>query len=653
MQTLTKINVLYSTSIEKVLGLSDFRKLFKDIEFKACEKTDLNLIKNSLLFIEYDEFKKLPSPTKNSNCSIIIYDPYEESFSHQLPDYVFEILNKNTSQKKLSFIFNKAYSTLKTRIELSNLTRKFAIQSKELHTINSIGIALSTERNVDKLLETILLKCREITESDSGSLYLVSEKEGGIFDATDYFHDKELIFKLAQNSSVDVNFKEMVLNLNKKSISGYVALTGKALNLSDVYHTPKDAEYSHNRSFDEANSYRCKSMLIVPMKNQKDEIIGAIQLINKKRDYNIKLSSTDLVDEQVIDYDENDEELVYSLASQAAILIDNTKLYHDIKNLFEGFIKASVTAIEARDPTTSGHSERVAKLTVGLAKKVDSISTGNFGLIKFSRNDLQQIKYASLLHDFGKIGVKEDVLIKAKKLYPYELELLEQRFKYIRKSMQYNLTKAKLDYIMEYSKEESVLFFKDIDLLYNDKLKQLDEALLTIMSSNEPTVLIQEASDKLKLLSNIIYEDLDNTKLHYITPYELESLSIMRGSLKESERQEIESHVSHTYEFLSKIPWTNEFKLVPEIAYSHHEKLDGTGYPRGVKSENIPIPSKMMAITDIYDALTASDRPYKKALPLEKALDILSYEVKAKKLDSELFDIFVQAKVYEIEKNEK
>ncbi|MEM4398002.1 MAG: HD domain-containing phosphohydrolase [Candidatus Woesearchaeota archaeon] len=286
-------------------------------------------------------------------------------------------------------------------------------------------------------------------------------------------------------------------------------------------------------------------------------------------------------------------------------------------------------------------------MTVGLAEAINKIKNGNLAKYKFSRNDLQQIKYASLLHDFGKIGVREDVLVKAKKLYPYELNEIVQRFKYIKKCMELNLTKAKLNYVLKNGNNNFKSYFEEIEIDYNKKIEEVNNYLNIIIASNEPSILPQEVSDKLKLLNSLYFED-EHEKVQYLTNYELESLSILKGSLRDNERLEIESHVTHTYIFLSKIPWTSEFKKVPDIAYSHHEKLDGTGYPRRIKSDDIPFPSKMMAISDIYDALTASDRPYKKALPPEKAIDILGFEVKANKLDKDIYKVFVEAKIYEL-----
>lgn len=661
MKNISKSSIFFNEKFGKESNISDIYELFYPLEFIAFK--EINEIipalskSNNILILSIKEFNIVKPFLDNGlpvKFLVAIYEyPEEDTEYGILPEYVYDIVKTPVSLKKLTFLINKAFTTLKNQVELSNLHSRFEVQSKELHTLNSIGISLSTERDVDKLLETILYKCREITKSDSGSLYFVDEIPEITPDPKDYFSNKRLLFKLAQNYTVAVPFQERLMDLNKKSISGYVALTGKPLLIKNAYHLPEDCEYSHNKSFDESIGYKCTSMLIVPMKNQKDEIIGVIQLINKKLTSEVKLTSDEIVNEQVIEYDESDQELVYSLASQAAILIDNTKLYYSIRNLFEGFIKASVTAIEARDPTTSGHSERVAHFTVSLAEIVDSIDSGNFSNIRFSRSDIQQIKYASLLHDFGKIGVREDVLVKAKKLYPFELDLIIQRFRYIRKCMELNFANIKLEFLINNSKEAYFDYVQKLENDYNEKLKNIDDSLRIIISSNEPTILAQETSEHLQLLSRIEFEDLDNTKIPFLNPYELESLSITKGSLREDERKEIESHVTHTYGFLSKIPWTNEFKQVPNIAYSHHEKLDGTGYPRGINSENIPLPSKMMAISDIYDALTASDRPYKKALPAQKALDILGFEVKAKKLDEELYKIFIDAKIYDVCKKEE
>jgi len=421
-----------------------------------------------------------------------------------------------------------------------------------------------------------------------------------------------------------------------------------------VYQLPTESKFSFNMSFDRTVGYRTKSMMVVPMIDHNDEVIGVIQLINKKRNRKAKLDSQEAIDNEIIPFNAKDEELAYSLASQAAVSLENTQLYEDIKKLFDGFIRASVIAIESRDPTTSGHSERVATLTVGLAEEVDRIDIGPYGPIRFSREDLQQIRYASLLHDFGKIGVRENVLVKAKKLQPYETEIIKGRFRFIKKSLELKHFQEKVDYLLKKDKTEVLEIFKNLDEELKRQLAETDELLALILQFNEPTVLVEESGfEKLQSISQLVVEDYDGTELPYLTASEISSLSISKGSLSFEERAEIESHVTHTFKFLSQIPWTEDLKHVPEIAYSHHEKLNGTGYPRKLMGDQIPIQSRMMMISDIYDALTAWDRPYKRALPLEKALSILEAEVNERKLDGELFKIFVATRVYERVKRER
>jgi len=336
---------------------------------------------------------------------------------------------------------------------------------------------------------------------------------------------------------------------------------------------------------------------------------------------------------------------VGSLASQAAVAFENTKLLADIKGLFNSFVKASVTAIESRDPTTSGHSERVAKLTVGLAEKVDALDAGPYGEIRFTRDQMQEIEYASLLHDFGKVGVREKVLIKGKKLYVGEMMVIRQRFAYIKRTMEAEHLRAKLDQVLRGQSTSDLL--SQMDASYEERQKEIDQTLRTVLQANEPSILEEESFRALMDLPTRTFSDMDGNLQPFLTPNEVQALSIRRGSLSEKERREIESHVTHTFRFLSEIPWTGEYRRVPEIAYAHHEKLDGTGYPRRLPAAEIPIQSKMMAICDIFDALVAWDRPYKKSVPVEKALHILGEEASSGKLDKEILGLFIEAKVYE------
>jgi HD-GYP domain-containing protein (c-di-GMP phosphodiesterase class II) len=351
------------------------------------------------------------------------------------------------------------------------------------------------------------------------------------------------------------------------------------------------------------------------------------------------------VDSTVIPFTSVDEELVTSLASQAAVAYENTRLILEIKSLFDSFVRASVTAIESRDPTTSGHSGRVAILTVGTAEKLDAIDAGPFRDVRFTKDQLQEIRYASLLHDFGKVGVREKVLIKGKKLYVGEMLVLKQRFAYIKRSLEAEHLRSKLDQVLAGRASPELL--AQMDVAYEERQRDIDGLLRMVNQANEPTILEEESFRALMDLPGRTFADMEGNLQPFLTPNEVQALSIRRGSLSEKERREIESHVTHTFKFLSEIPWTGEFRRVPEIAYAHHEKLDGTGYPRRLAAVEIPIQSRMMTISDIFDALVAWDRPYKKSVPVEKALDILGEEASHGKLDRGLLGVFIEAKVFE------
>jgi response regulator RpfG family c-di-GMP phosphodiesterase len=330
------------------------------------------------------------------------------------------------------------------------------------------------------------------------------------------------------------------------------------------------------------------------------------------------------------------------------VALENNLLYRDIEKLFEGFVRASVTAIESRDPTTFGHSERVAKLTVALAETVDRLDSGPYKDVHFTREDIREIRYASILHDFGKVGVREEVLVKAKKLYPAQLDLIRKRFLYIRKVLELESYRKKLDHVLGSGHQGFEEFFARIEGEQNQQVQTLDEFLQNILQANEPAVLPEKASERLVEIAGWSFEDPSGPTEPLLTQDELQLLSINKGSLDPYERMQIESHVIHSFRFLSQIPWTKELRRIPEIARAHHEKLDGSGYPYHMKAEDIPFQSKMMTVSDIFDALTAHDRPYKKAVPIERALTIIGDEVKSQLLDPLLFKLFVDAKIYQL-----
>jgi HD-GYP domain-containing protein (c-di-GMP phosphodiesterase class II) len=555
--------------------------------------------------------------------------------------FLDDLLFRPVTPGRIRLRLDKALDAIHNRRVIAQLESALARKGEELHELNKIGVALSAERDINKLLELILAKSREITAADAGSLYLV--ERGKERKAT---ADDQLRFELAQNDSLPPQqFEKKKMPLDETSIAGYVALSGQPVNVADAYDLPPGSTFQISRSFDQRSGYRTKSVLVVPMKDHQDEVVGVVQLINKKRDATAVLRPVSLVDEAVIPFTAVDLELVTSLASQAAVAFENTLLIQDIRNLFDSFVKASVTAIESRDPTTSGHSSRVAVLTVGIAEKVDSVDTGLFKDVRFTRDQIQEIRYASLLHDFGKVGVREKVLIKGKKLFVGELLLIRQRIAYVKRTLEAEYLRSKLDQVMGGHASPELLAQMDRD--YEARRDEIDNVQRMIVQANEPTVLEAESFRALMDLPNRTFNDIEGNRQPFLTPNELSALQIQKGSLSDKERREIESHVTHTFQFLSLIPWTGEFSRIPEIAYAHHEKLDGTGYPRRLTETDIPIQSKMMTISDIFDALVAWDRPYKKSVPVETALSILDEEASRGKLDQNLLRLFVEAKIYE------
>lgn len=507
----------------------------------------------------------------------------------------------------------------------------------ELGELVDIARAMTTVRDVDKLLGVILEKSRFITGADAGSIYIVERPAGSGAEPV-------LRFKLTQNDSVSFDSREFTMPLSDRSMAGSAALKKTALRIPDVYALPAGSTFNFDSTFDRRTGYVTRSMLVAPLISQRDEVIGVIQLINKKRDRGHRLLSSADVSQQVVPFDDRSEELLATLAAQAGVSLETAILYADIRGMFDGFVKASIEAIESRDPTTSGHSRRVAELTVALAKVVDAETSGPYAAASFRAEDLRELEYASLLHDFGKIGVRERVLVKAKKLYDERLELVRARFDYVARSIEADVLNRKVR-LLEASAPRSALDALDRELA--QRRADLDGAWEAICSANEPTVLSSGDFKRIEAISRETFVDLGGQVRPLLSEEEKACLSVNRGSLTAEEFDEIRSHVSHTFRFLSQIPWGKALQRVPIIAGAHHERLNGTGYPHGLRAEAIPVQSKMMSIADIYDALTASDRPYKKAVPLDRALAILDSSVYDGHLDAELVRIFKEARIWE------
>jgi len=527
----------------------------------------------------------------------------------------------------------------------------------------AISRALSAERDIRKLLDLILRKSREITGADAGSVYIVEGPDdstgagatstagsaspaGASALGAGRRGQAVLHFMLSQNDSVAVDFQESRLAIDASSIAGEAAFSRQPSNIPDFSALAgAGAGLTHDGSFDRKTGYQTRSMLTVPMLSAMGDVIGVIQLINKKRDPARPLRAPADFAAEVVPFDARAEEMALALASQAGVSLENAILNDEIRRLFESFVAASVTAIEARDPTTSGHSRRVATLAVALARRVDATAEGPLAHVRFSADELRQLEYAGVLHDFGKVGVREQVLVKAKKLYDWQLAAVAQRFRYIRRLLEADVLRGKVELFRtsaDVPPDELVAF----DQVLAERLARIDDFWRVVVAANEPIPLDGPTRAGLDELATMTYPDEQGRPQPYLLPEERAALAVARGSLTPEERAQIENHVGHTLAFLRTIPWGRALRDLPSIAGAHHELLDGSGYPAHLRGDQIGIEARILTLADIFDALTAADRPYKAAVPLERALAILDGEARAGRCDRDLLHVFVEGELW-------
>ncbi len=501
----------------------------------------------------------------------------------------------------------------------------------EREDIAKIGTAISSALELEELLPNILNLTMDMTHSDAGSLYLIEERDG----------EDKLCFTIAENRSVSLpDLGDLAFSIDKTSLVGKCAYYGRPMRVTKK-STSTDGDYG--KHIDKLFNYRAIYLLMVPLKNQRGEILGVLQLINRKKSNEDRLTQPGDFESRVLPFSKEDEVVAGLLASQAAVAIEKARLYSEISDLFESFVRASVQTIERRDPTTAGHSERVAKYTVSLARAVDRHGYREFSLTSERE---RMLRYAGLLHDFGKIGVREHVLIKAKKLPPDRETVIRTRVDLLKVLAERDHLQKRLLILLNQGKdaylEKDQALAGELDL----RLRQLDDALNQILQANQPTLLPNKSSGSIRELAHIHHVNHDGRSFYLLDEPDIENLSIPMGSLSAEERHEIEAHVLHTIEFMQHIPWPRDLKDMTRIAAAHHEKLDGSGYPYGLMADEICIETRMMTICDIFDALTAVDRPYKKAVSAETALDMLCWEAKAGKIDQDLLEIFIDASVH-------
>jgi HD-GYP domain-containing protein (c-di-GMP phosphodiesterase class II) len=504
----------------------------------------------------------------------------------------------------------------------------------KLEYLNAIGIALSQERDINKLLETILVAAKNLTHADGGTLYrLVGDKLQFEIVRTD-----SLSIAMGGSSGNSVPFYPIPLHKDGKPnytmIAAYAALTHKTVNVADAY-TEEGFDFSGTRNFDKRTGYRSTSFLTVPMKNHDGDIIGVLQLLN----------ATDPATGLVTSFGEEDQRLAESLASQAAIALTNRLLIQQLEVLFESLIELINTAIDEKSPYTGGHCKRVPTLTMMLAESAHAAAAGPLAEFRMTEKDRYELKIAGLLHDCGKITTPVHVVDKATKLQTIydRVELVATRFEALKRDAEIEMLRGKLK-ALEAGDDESA---RRAEEACSAKLRQYDDDREFLRRTNIGSERMR-AEDQARV-SQIARYTMKNERGEpdrFLTRDEEDNLNIPYGTLSAGERQVINHHIIATIKMLEALPWPRHLLNVPEYAGGHHERMDGKGYPKGLTREQMSVQARVMGIADIFEALTAKDRPYKPGKTLSESLGILGRMKENGHVDPDLFDIFVRDKVY-------
>ena len=512
---------------------------------------------------------------------------------------------------------------------------------EQISNLSQIGLALSKERDMSKLLEMILLEAKRISNSDGGTLYMMTDDKKLKFEI---MMTDSLDFHMGGTSGENIPFYPVKLydddgEPNNSMVAAYVGLTGETVNIEDAYKA-EGFDFSGTKMFDEKTGYHSKSFLTVPLKNHEDEIIGVLQLLNAQTNKNKK----------IIEFTSEIQGKVEALASQAAVAITNKNMIKDLENLFESFIKLIASAIDAKSPYTGGHCERVPEITMMLAEAVHQTSTGPFADFKLSDQEMYELKIAAWLHDCGKVATPEFVVDKSTKLETIYDRIHEVETRFVVLQRDYEIKKLKKELLIERDSSLSSKVKKEkIDSLqkeYRSTMRRIKKELLFVKESNIGGEFMSD--DKKQKIHDIAkYRWKPNGKMqNFLSDDEIYNLTIPRGTLTPEERQVINDHIVVTINMLDELPYPKHLRNIPEFAGGHHEKLDGTGYPKGLTKNEMSVQARIMAIADIFEALTARDRPYKKGKTLSQAMRILGFMKDDAHIDVDLFDIFVKKKIY-------
>ena len=511
-------------------------------------------------------------------------------------------------------------------------------QIKHIRQLTQIGLALSSEKDIGKLLENIVDQARDLSNADAGTLYIMED-------------DKEYLrFEILQNDSMNTRMGgtqalEQTLpkvplydqrgEPNHANVSSYTALTGNIVNIPDVYEA-EGFDFTGPRKYDESTGYRSKSMLVIPLKNHENDIIGVLQLLNAQ----------DRDTGEVVAFSPEYVDLIGSLASQAAVALTNTQLIQDLKNLFHAFIRSIATAIDAKSPYTKGHIDRVVELSMMITEAINADDAGAFRDVFLNEDQTEELRIAAWMHDVGKITTPEYVVNKSTKVETIfdRIHLIETRFELIAEQIRTRFLNQKVQLLSNGKPDPQAL--ERIDAKCAEKLAQLQDDKAFITACNMPGEFLEDDSiDRIRQIGTRTYF-INGSEEPYLTEDEIDNLCIRKGSLNTAERDKIQDHATVTLKMLKQLPFPKKLSNVAEYASGHHERLDGTGYPRGLSGDQLSLQSRIMAVADIFEALTAKDRPYKKPMKLSQAIKILGFMEKDNHIDPEVLDIFLRNKLH-------
>lgn len=505
-----------------------------------------------------------------------------------------------------------------------------------LEQLHEIGKSLSAEKDSQRLLEYILIGAKSLTGADGGTLYFLKN------DALHFeiMHTDSLNIAKPGDTKETIDLPPIPLFLegghpNLKSIASFAALTGKTVNIPDAYTTDEGFDFSGTKLYDEKTGYRSTSFLAIPMKNHENEMIGVLQLINAR----------DKKSGAIRTFSVADQSLLESLASQAAVALSNKHLVSELKRLMERFIEIIASAIDEKSPYTGAHCRRVPEIAMAIANALNSTEKGVYADLEFDSEQLYEIKIAALLHDCGKITTPVHIVDKATKLETIfdRIELIEVRFEIIKRDMEIAYLKQKLSADNGSDPEK----LQQLEKIYQGELAQLDSDLEFLKKANIGREFMPEKDiQRLREIANRQWTDLSGKQASLLNENELYNLSIPKGTLTPEEREQINNHIVVTQKMLNQLPFPKVLKNVPEIAGGHHERMDGKGYPNGLTREQMSVQARLMGIADVFEALTASDRPYKKPMPLSQVLTILGNMKLEGHIDPDIFDVFINEGVY-------